>query len=288
MSRTTHEHARNIHEVRYEVGRADERPLLLTSDWHIDNPKCKRELLFRHLNEAKDKGALVFCFGDLFCMMQGKYDKRSDKSDVRPEHAAGNYIDQVINDTAEVLKPWHDILFVIGEGNHESSIRRHLETDVLDRFVERVKFMTPSSPICRGGYGGWVKVTFERGNDYGRSSTIKYFHGSGGGGPVTKGAIQQQRHAVIYDGADIVYSGHIHESQSTVFVKERFVSQKNSIIMSEQEHLRGATYKEEYEDGYGGFHIEGGRAPKPLGGWWVNYRLVDDAHRLVHDSWRAK
>ena len=93
------EHARNIHEVRHLAQRTQSVKMLLTSDWHYDNPHCDRDLLHTHLDEAKEAGALVCCFGDLFCFMQGKYDKRHDKSYVRPEHKSGDYLDVVISDT---------------------------------------------------------------------------------------------------------------------------------------------------------------------------------------------
>ncbi len=272
----TFEHSRNIHEARFGLPREGGADFLLSSDWHYDNPHCDRDLLHRHLDEAKYKGALVCCFGDLFCFMQGKYDKRSDKSDIRPEHVAGDYIDTVIMDTAEKLKPYHDILFVLSLGNHESAIRNRHETNVMERLVQAIRMMTPTSPVQLGGYGGWLVVSAGRGKDTGRVESrvaIKYFHGSGGGGPVTKGAIQQQRAAVVYEGAEIVYMGHVHEHQSTVFVKERMCPSHTKIELVEQEHLRGATYKEEYGDGNGGFHVECGRPPKPLGGWWVNVHL---------------
>jgi hypothetical protein len=32
------------------------------------------------------------------------------------------------------------------------------------------------------------------------------------------------------------------------------------------------TYKEEYGDGSGGYHIEKGRPPKPLGGAWLTFK----------------
>lgn len=291
MPATTH--ARNIHEWRHKLGRRDTFQMLLTSDWHYDNPKCKRDLLHRHLEEAKQANAPACCFGDLFCVMQGKYDKRSDKSDVRPEHMRGDYLDAVIRDTAEQLKPWHDQLFVIGLGNHETAMHKAHETDIIERFVQTVRYMTPSSPIVAGGYGGWIKLSFTRANDeakHGTSCVIKYYHGTGGGGPVTKGAIQQQRQAVIYEGADIVYSGHIHEAQSTEFVKESFIPNSNAIRHVTQVHLRGATYKEEYADGYAGWHVERGGPPKPLGGWWVDFfwGKGDDGTRIKHTECRAK
>ena len=68
--------------------------ILLTSDWHWDNPKCDRKTLKRHLDQAKERNAKIIITGDLFCAMQGKYDKRSNKSSLRPEHQTDNYLQQ--------------------------------------------------------------------------------------------------------------------------------------------------------------------------------------------------
>ena len=34
--------------------------------------------------------------------------------------------------------------------------------------------------------------------------------------------------------------------------------------------VRTATYKEEYNNGLGGWHVERGATPKPLGGRWLD------------------
>lgn len=268
------EHSRGVHETLFHQQEAcEDHWLFYSSDWHFDNPKCNRNLLFKHLDLAMERGAGIFCFGDLFCFMQGRFDRRSDKGDIRPEHMQGNYIDVVIQDTAEKLRPYASNLVVIGDGNHETAIRKHHETDPIERLVTTIRNLEPSSPVCKGGYGGWIRhSSLSPGSTdlkNRRGIVSKYFHGSGGGGPVTKGAIQQQRMAAIVEGANLVYTGHIHENQNTTFVKERFIPQHNKIVLVEQEHIRGATYKEEYGDGTHGWHIERGGPPKPLGGWWI-------------------
>ena len=38
-------------------------------------------------------------------------------------------------------------------------------------------------------------------------------------------------------------------------------------------YIRTGTYKDEYGEGAGGFHIERGRPPKPLGAVWLRFYL---------------
>jgi hypothetical protein len=38
-----------------------------------------------------------------------------------------------------------------------------------------------------------------------------------------------------------------------------------------QSHIKGAGYKEEFRDGYGGWHVERGGPPKPVGAYWLRF-----------------
>jgi hypothetical protein len=51
-------------------------------------------------------------------------------------------------------------------------------------------------------------------------------------------------------------------------------------------YVRCGTYKDEFEDGHAGFHVEKGRGPRPLGGWWQRFSLRKDT--LVCDWVEAK
>jgi len=71
---------RNVHQIKIDCTKQKEHWFLLTADHHWDNPDSNQELIVKHLKEAKEKNAYVFMIGDFFCAMQGKYDRRSDKS----------------------------------------------------------------------------------------------------------------------------------------------------------------------------------------------------------------
>ena len=59
--------------------------VLLSSDWHWDSMKCDRDRLAADLAKAKELNAAVLSIGDLFDVMGGKWDPRSNgKWDVRP------------------------------------------------------------------------------------------------------------------------------------------------------------------------------------------------------------
>lgn len=257
--------SRNVHAVYCEK----EIQLLLLSDLHWDNPKCDRVLLKNHMDEAVKRGAKIILNGDTFCMMQGKYDPRRSKKDIRPEHNKANYIDAVIQDTVEWFGPYKDHILVVGYGNHETAILKALETDPIQRFVDLFN-TTHGAEIHAGGYGGVVDFKFQLGKDGERRKwTLRYYHGFGGGGAVTKGVIQDQRLMASMEGYDCIWQGHVHELYHHINPVEVYDSHQKKIKIRDVHQIRTSSYKEEYEDGFGGFHIEKGRPPKPLGAMWL-------------------
>jgi predicted phosphodiesterase len=256
--------SRNIHKVAVDKSQL----FLLLSDLHWDNPKCERDLLKRHLKQARERGAKIIINGDFFCMMQGKYDPRRSKKDILPEHNKANYIDAVVEDAVKWWTPYADMILLIGYGNHETAIIKNLETDPLQRFVDLLN-MTCGTNVQVGGYGGVLDFKITNAANGGTKVVMKYYHGFGGGGAVTKGVIQDQRMVAQLDGYDIIWMGHVHESYHHVNMVDSYDSAKFEINHKEVHQLRTAAYKEEYEDGFGGFHIERGRPVKPLGGYWM-------------------
>ena len=266
--------SRNVHVIEIHLPKVgDEQWVLLQSDVHWDNPKCDRAKLKKHLDLALERNALVIDAGDFFCAMQGKYDKRSSKKDLRPEHATGNYLDSLVETAAKYLDPYKKILTVRGNGNHESSIQKNHETDLNERLVERLR--NNGSIARRGGYSGFVRFSIYNSKENERMSgsqgyKLWYFHGSGGGGPVTRGVIQTNRQAVYVADADFVLTGHTHDSWQ-VPIQRIKLNQRDEIEQFRQTHIKTGGYKEEFTDGYGGWHVERGGPPKPTGAYWIRF-----------------
>lgn len=263
------ESSRNVHvfDVRLDhVG--DEQWFLLQTDAHWDNPMCDREKMVEHLDLAKERNAPVIDAGDFFCAMQGKYDKRSSKKSIRPEHVTDDYLGELRRTAVKWLEPYKNILTVRGVGNHETAILKAHEIDLTSGLVETAR--DRGFPhICRGGYSGFVRIAINCG---GRKFGFKlyYFHGAGGGGPVTRGVIQTNRQAVYLADADIVFTGHTHDAWQMPIARIR-LNTSDVIEHCRQVHIKGAGYKEEYRDGMGGFHVERGGAPKPVGAVWLRF-----------------
>jgi len=244
--------------------------VLLTGDRHHDNRLSVHKLEKEHLDQAKKINAPVIDLGDLFCLMQGKWDPRRSQKGMRPEHQDDDYLNRVMDTTEEFYAPYADIFAIMGYGNHEMAHIKHHNFDATKDLARRLKsHATREDTANVGGYGGWVMFRFDGGKR--QAMRLKYHHGHGGGGPVTKGIIQTNRRAVYLPDADIVVSAHIHESWQLALKRDR-LSRKGTQYHDIQWHISVPTYKEEYGPGGEGFHIETGRPPKPLGCVWLDFK----------------
>ena len=275
-------HGKNVHEIQLEGKYAE---IAMLSDLHWDNPKCDQDLLKKHLDYCKEENIPVMINGDMFCLMQGRGDNRRNKSDIRPEHNNARYLDSVVETAVEWFTPYADILTVIGYGNHETAIIKWQETDILQRFVDLLNLKCHSS-VQVGGYGGWIIVKM---NNHTRIATtkIKYFHGSGGGGVVTKGALNLTRALELYEGCDVYTMGHIHENAARNDVRDALESnsKKGYSIKHKPIHLMiTGCYKEEYGDGSKGWHVERGAPIKPIGGRMLTINIVRNKTKDVDET----
>jgi hypothetical protein len=257
-------HSRNIHDITCQSG----QEFLLISDLHWDNPHCDRGLLKNHLDEAVKRNAAIILNGDTYCCMGGKYDRRADKSLIRPEHNTDRYFDAIVDTSVEWFAPYAKNILLIGYGNHETAIIKHGETDLLQRFASTLNYATGSA-VQVGGYGGTIDIRVLHDTIRGVNFVVHYFHGHSGGGVVSRGVIHDQRLLAGTEGYDLTWMGHVHELYYHQNMIHRYDRSTKTLIQKPIHQLRTATYKEEWDGGYMGFHTERGRGPKPLGGYWL-------------------
>lgn len=274
--------------VRLDVGGPGwEQWFLLRSDAHHDNAHARHDLERRHLDEAVERGAGILDFGDLFCAMQGKWDKRSDPRQHREELRDGHYLDKLVAYNSAFYEPYAEHFLLLSRGNHETGVSGRHETDLTERLAERLRFA--GSPVQAMPYAGWVRFMFAR--DTQRESVrLRYSHGYGGGGPVTRDVIQTARQAVYVD-ADIIVSGHTHDAWEVPIMRER-LNVAGTPELEEMTFIKCGGYKDEFSGG-GGWAVEKGICPKPLGAYWLRfYRDVrgpgQSGTRIRWEAIRAK
>lgn len=257
----------NVVNVYLDCKKKKEHWFLLSADRHHDNPHCDQELEKKHLDQALEREAGIIDVGDLFCAMQGKYDKRSNKSDVRPEHQNGEYLDSLVTTAADFYQPYAKNIVALGYGNHETAILSKHETNLTERLAQTLRTKTGALvPVT--GYTGWVRFNLDDGAGRRSSRTLWHMHGYGGGGPVTQDTIQAQRQNAYIEGADIMLSGHVHQRWLQENIKQ-YIDNHGETKQRSAWYVKAATYKEEYGCGAGGWHVGTGKPPKPLGAWWL-------------------
>lgn len=262
---------------------------LLRSDAHHDNAHCDQRLELLHLEEAVERDAIVLDAGDLFCAMQGKWDRRADLSQCRPEHQQGRYLDSLVETAAEFYVPYADRWALLAPGNHETSILKHHETDLTERLAER--FRAAGSPVQVGTYSGFVRFRADLGGGKTLSRVLWYTHGSGGGGPMTHGVLATRRRQSYLPDADLIWSGHTHDSW-VVRLAKASLTPAGTVRLDRVQHVSTPGYKDEWSP-LAGWHIERGAPPKPIGAVWMtlsirNYREPTAHRRLVIDLQEAR
>lgn len=266
--------------------RSWEQWVLLSSDRHIDNPKSDLRLQKRHLDEARERKAIVIDCGDLFDAMQGKFDPRGCKKDLRGDLREHNYLDALVDNAYTFLEPYAENVALLGYGNHETGVIKRHETDLTKRLVDRLH--QHNDGVLLGGYRGWIRIMFRGpGGSYKQSCNIYYSHGSCGNSPVTKGVLRTSRRSVYLPDADIVCTGHIHEQWVFPITRAR-LSSTGREYTDEQVHIQIPTYKEEFLGEDNDFHHEKEGPPKPIGAWWLRFYWSTTQQRIVFDTVRAK
>ena len=258
----------NVIHADYRINSGDKIGILLTADHHFDNPYSVHKLLKRDHEEAVENDAMIVAFGDIFCAMQGKFDRRHSKGSIRDENMVDNYLGSLIKSGSKFYRKYAENYIMMSPGNHETAVLKRSEYDLIEGLVTDIN-LRKGTNIQTGPYKGWLLLRFYRAESNKKKSPetvikVAYHHGHGGGGPVTKGVIQTNRRAIYMPDADVVVTGHIHEKWILSLPRERIDTGYNTYY-DEQYHVQVPTYKEEYGKSQG-WHVERGAPPKPLGG----------------------
>jgi hypothetical protein len=186
---------------------------------------------------------------------------------------APDYFDSLVKHAAEFYSPYARHCVCIGRGNHETSVLKNNETDLTERLCERMSMLT-NVKVHPGGYGGWVRFTAAM-HSHRWTLNLKYFHGSGGAALMSFDTLKVRRQAAVIPDADVIVQGHVHKQWVMPLARERLINDKagSRIEHDVQYHVRVGTYKDEYADGFSGFHVENGRTPEIIGAVWMRLSL---------------
>ena len=276
--------SRNVQTVYFDAAAGWEQWFLLVSDQHHDSISCARKLEKEHLDLALERNAYIISAGDTFDLCQGKFDPRKTFIGLRPEYldamnkkGGEGYINAVVDDAVEFYKPYAHLMLVIGKGNHDTTYAQRHGTDVISAMVSKLNSTISGGHVIQtGGYGGWVRFNFSSNKSNRSSLRLKYFHGSGGDAPVTRGAIQTARQAVYLE-ADIILNGHNHNSYHIPISREK-LSDSGKVVFDIMDFVRTPGYNCGYGDGNNGWEAEK-MPPKPIGCTWMRFFYGDKIQR---------
>lgn len=287
MDNTITSFSKESHQVSFPVPRTGwEKWFLLSSDRHHDNAHTNWDLEKKHLEEAVEREAGILDFGDLFCAMQGKYDHRADTSQCRPEHQRGRYLDALVETASEFYEPYKENWLFMSPGNHETAITKRHETDLTERFAENMGRSHNGKPVV-GAYCGYIRFKAYRENGDTLGSIVCYYHhGYGGGGPVTRGVIQTNRMSVYLPDAEIVVSGHTHDSWVVPVARSR-LGRNGVTYIDRQTHIRVPGYKDEFTGGQG-WHNHRGGPPKTNGAYWLRLFYDKKTDKMDYEVLEAR
>ncbi len=259
-----------------------EQKFLLRSDVHFDSTSSRSDMEIRHLEEVLSSCSGILDFGDLFDVMQSPFDKRQSKSDLRQEHKRSDYFNSLIDTAVNRYAKYADCFVMMSPGNHETKMLSRASVDLTAWLVQRLQ-SDYKSPVVLNGYSGWVRFVIHRDNER-HTRKLWYTHGYGGGGEVTKNVIQLSNRVPVYiEGADIYVCGHTHNQWWMTYPRLRLV--KDGVVETRDCHfVQLPTYKDEYRDGRGGFAVESGHSPRPLGAWWLVFQY--SYHSGIHIDFR--
>lgn len=251
-----------------------EQWFLLTSDWHKDSIYFQHDLFHRHMALAKERDAGIFCFGDDHDLMQSRDDPRRSMRELKSEFAVEDYLDEVCRVSSEELAPYAPNVLMMSDGNHNSQPRKRLGVNISRRVAE-------SLGATWLGWAGWIEFKFARNNGKSNRSTQNWWfeHGSGGGGRSSRGMQYVSHRASYLPDANGILSGHIH--WTWIFPHRRVRKYGSGKTGKDiQWHASLPTYKDEFNL-EGGWHVERGGEPRPIGGIWLRFYHDRNSHGCV-------
>jgi hypothetical protein len=183
----------------------------LFSDLHLDAIDHDAKQFTSDMDAIAEADGSILINGDLVDGIMPTDRKRYSRAgDTTDDDAQINAIAEYV---CKRLEPWADFIDYIGFGNHEVSIVKYNNVDIIAMITTLLnqKRSKELPPIRRSGYVGFVNLAFSRDGSGVKRFVIYRDHGKGGASPVTKGTISLNRLYSTY-AADLYWLGHSHVS----------------------------------------------------------------------------
>ena len=210
-----------IERITEYSSRADVFTLYPLMDIHLGTRACDEKRLDRCLAEIeRDKYGFYLLGGDNLDCINAK-DPRFDPR-ILPAWLLERWSetgDMAASQRAELIARLQKHAGLRGkcvgvlEGNHETAIYRHTETNVYDPLVEALRQDGESLAL---GYEGFVVWRFRRGGMHDTWTVVIYVNHGWGGGDLAGGVALKLERVMDRFDADVYLLGHHHRIQSIV------------------------------------------------------------------------
>lgn len=250
---------------------------LFISDVHTDAPNCDRKLLFDHLEAIKRNNGLVFVIGDMWDVMQTRYDPRRSRDGMREEDLLTEeaYLDSVIDNSLKFYDKYKDNIVFIGRGNHEDVITKNSGTNITRRFIKEINRENSHSNTAYGSYSGIIVLNFYTQSNNKCQYAIYYHHGFGGNAKRSKGVLNIDLNEAFISGVRMFVSGHDHNKWHMPRDKFRLNGNNTDIEVVDVQHMKLGSYLSRND-----WATSKGFENTRRGGYFVNFTM-NRAYRVM-------
>ena len=250
------------YRIEYKYGNTIKiKPLF---DVHYGHKACDINATKKYLAENDDKNTYIIGGGDTLdsiIVTDPRYRKSMDTSE------SDAIIDEQIDGIEKILLPYKERIIGLGRGNHEKTIILKCGTNPIKRLCKRLDTKDL-------GYSGLIRLLFSEKGGRGRSVTIRYHHGWGGGSRTQGADLTKYSKDLQYWDADIFLYGHVHRLQSDR-VPRLGLSGEEFISKPKIECICG-TFQKTYTKGSDStWAEEKGYPPTEIGGLIINIKPVN-------------
>lgn len=203
--------------ISEQFSTGEEFTLIPTGDWHLGAADCDEAQIREDLKRQQDNpNARLILMGDIGELI-GPGDKRWHPQGYMPQRYVDAMLDpnggiptETVKHAAEILEPWVGRIWGIASGNHEMTISKHCQRDLMTELASELGGGLFNRLL---GYSGFVRVTWtHREQNKGIGSLKLHIHhgwqtaGRAGSGNLINGMERE----LGYTDSDVLLRGHSH------------------------------------------------------------------------------
>ena len=211
----------------------------LFSDIHFDSPDCDKITLKKHFDYCLKDNRYILIGGDLFDSILLRDMKRAVNHLVTQKD---NQLNVKLEETADFLNPYKDIILFIGRGNHEESVIKYNGLDLLQMLTTMLN-VGNKHKIQYGNYANFIRISWLKSSG---KSTLHYdifqHHGAGGSAPATKGMLDFNKIAKGVN-ADLIWIGHKHNAIADYSDPVMYIDNNGKVQLKNRQLIQTPSYQ---------------------------------------------